>query len=142
MKRSAFPLNHPTLGFVCQHCLRPFGPWHKPREPSAHAKREIVRNEERARKCPRRGPVQLNKRLLFVAKRDLWICWLCGKPVDKDGPFRHRPSVDHVVPRRDGGTNSYANLKLAHQSCNEYRDGAKVKPFAPILSRSYMKPNP
>lgn len=43
-------------------------------------------------------------------------CWLCLEPVAKS-----ERSVDHVVPRRHGGSNARANLRLAHQSCNSAR---------------------
>jgi 5-methylcytosine-specific restriction endonuclease McrA len=43
-------------------------------------------------------------------------CWLCGLPVP-----REERSVDHVVKRRDGGSNRRENLRLAHLSCNSSR---------------------
>ena len=40
-------------------------------------------------------------------------CWLCGEFVEEKDR-----SVDHVVPRSQGGSNRRSNLKLAHRKCN------------------------
>lgn len=57
--------------------------------------------------------------------REETVCALCGEPVDKALSGRHRdgPTVDHVLPRAQGGTNSRANLRLAHLRCNSARPG-------------------
>ncbi len=55
--------------------------------------------------------------------RDEDICWLCGVVVDKrlPGTDPNGPTVDHVVPRENGGTNDLGNLRLAHLRCNSAR---------------------
>ncbi len=55
-----------------------------------------------------------------VFERDNWTCYLCDQPVDKSLSGRHQmgPTVDHVVPISLGGPHSYANVRLAHFSCN------------------------
>jgi len=54
-----------------------------------------------------------------VASRDGWICQLCGQPVSR---IRDRsplsPTLDHVKPLAEGGTNATSNLRLAHNACN------------------------
>ncbi len=37
-------------------------------------------------------------------------------------------SIDHIVPRRDGGSNRSNNLRLAHISCNVGRNTGRVTP--------------
>lgn len=73
------------------------------------------------------------KRLLSVAKRDHWICWLCGEAVDNllKAPHPMSASVDHVIPRADGGRNATFNLRLAHATCNVLR-GRAPYPFPTI----------
>jgi 5-methylcytosine-specific restriction endonuclease McrA len=47
-------------------------------------------------------------------------CWLCGQAIEA-GQAWH---VDHVVPRKAGGSDDVRNLRPAHASCNLKR-GAK-----------------
>jgi 5-methylcytosine-specific restriction endonuclease McrA len=66
-----------------------------------------------------------------VLRRDLGICWLCGKPGAN--------SVDHVIPRIDGGTHHDSNLRAAHIVCNARkgrRDGL------PERSQRWKEPSP
>jgi HNH endonuclease len=53
----------------------------------------------------------------IVAERDGGICYLWGEPVTaKSG--RWGATLDHVRPASRGGERSYANVRLAHRSCN------------------------
>ena len=55
-----------------------------------------------------------------LVKRDGAKCAICGKRVAIDKPWPHRlsPSIDHVIPVSDGGSDAVANLRLTHLSCN------------------------
>lgn len=61
--------------------------------------------------------------LAFIVARDGTKCGICGKKVDMRLPGGHLkgPSIDHIIPRGDGGTNARANLRLAHMICNSIR---------------------
>lgn len=50
------------------------------------------------------------------------ICHLCGKPITKQEDF----SLDHLVPKSQGGMTTPSNLKPAHKKCNMERG---VKPL-------------
>lgn len=59
--------------------------------------------------------------------RDRGVCWICGQMCDygdyerKNGHFiagNRYPSIDHIIPRCEGGEHSWANIKLAHRICN------------------------
>lgn len=70
-----------------------------------------------------------NKIKLKIAKRDKWICWLCGEPVREEIVWRNKndsPSLDHVIAQCDGGSNAQSNLKLAHRKCNNERNHSKL----------------
>lgn len=56
------------------------------------------------------------------------ICHICGKDVDKSlkYPDRFSPTVDHIIPVVDGGTNEITNLMLAHYSCNSARQNKNI----------------
>ena len=52
-------------------------------------------------------------------------CWICGLPIPMDAApdTPERFSIDHVVPKRDGGAIlGFENLKPAHRLCNSMRD--------------------
>ena len=52
-------------------------------------------------------------------------CWICGLPIPMDAApdTPERFSIDHVVPKEDGGAIlGFENLKPAHRLCNSMRD--------------------
>ena len=57
----------------------------------------------------------------YIGNRDKWRCSICNSKVtSKKYNFRDRwsPTIDHVTPVAQGGTDELANLKLAHMICN------------------------
>ena len=65
--------------------------------------------------------------LAKLYERDSGVCYLCGGVCNwndhakKDGAFiagDTYPSVDHVKPLALGGSDTWANIKLAHFRCN------------------------
>ena len=69
-----------------------------------------------------------------VFERDKGRCQICGGVCDWDdhrftnGRFvcgKTYPTIDHIVPLDKGGTHSWDNVQLAHQSCNSAK-GAKL----------------
>jgi hypothetical protein len=67
-----------------------------------------------------------------IYSRDKWECQLCHKPVKRELTWPHKQcaSLDHILPLSRGGTNTVANLQLAHYSCNSRR-GDKLLIGAP-----------
>lgn len=54
-----------------------------------------------------------------VGQRDGWICGICGEKVaNTDGFSPDAPTVDHIIPIIDGGTDTWDNVQLAHVRCN------------------------
>lgn len=65
----------------------------------------------------------LQRRLI---ERDGMLCCWCGcEMVLPDGRTYppNQMTLEHVVPRSDGGTNNISNLKLACRRCNNSRQG-------------------
>jgi len=61
------------------------------------------------------------------------VCWLCGKPIDMLAP-RRSPlglSIDHVIPRSKGGSDSIDNLRPSHFRCNVSRQDKPASEFRP-----------
>ncbi len=65
------------------------------------------------------------------ARRDGWLCHLCGRKT-RDGydTPREWSSLDHLVPRSEGGSDYPSNIKTAHISCNKARRVRPVAEFA------------
>jgi 5-methylcytosine-specific restriction endonuclease McrA len=59
---------------------------------------------------------------------DGWMCRLCGGEVDRTRPSADpmAPTLDHVIPRAQGGPHTRANTQLAHRVCNQ-RKGARAR---------------
>ena len=60
----------------------------------------------------------------ILRKRDGDHCYICGKEMDFEpvsGGVKRGASVDHIQPRQFGGSNDYANLRLACRACNGFR---------------------
>lgn len=115
----------PTDGRMCRECESVYFtracPWCFRRK--AHTKHPEAAQKKLA---------ALTKRLRKLVERDGWDCWLCEWPVNPFTLEEHRASADHVIPKAQGGSNDLENLRLAHASCNEYRGGSKIHPFAPF----------
>ena len=66
------------------------------------------------RRCP---PIQIRKRVKFtkktLLKRDNYTCQYCGKEDKSD------ITIDHILPRSQGGKNTYLNCVAACYPCNQ-----------------------
>jgi len=49
-------------------------------------------------------------------------CWRCNQPVRFEGPPNcgRAATIEHVLPRSQGGTNALDNLRLCHVGCNRH----------------------
>lgn len=58
-----------------------------------------------------------------VYERDSWVCQICGEPTSRtyDHSDPKSPTLDHIIPRSKGGSDSIDNLRLAHALCNSLR---------------------
>lgn len=69
---------------------------------------------------------------LAVWERDNWTCFYCGDPVtvsESNPPSKKSATVDHVVPRSQGGRNAQVNLVTACYECNHAKRDSS--PFHP-----------
>jgi len=66
-----------------------------------------------------------------LAQRDGADCGICGKPVDLSftpgTPKADRPSIDHIIPRSQCGSDDLSNLALAHMRCNSRRKAMPIE---------------
>lgn len=84
------------------------------------AERERKKRGKRARRARKRGVAHEPYTLAEIATRDRFRCGLCGKRVAMKQAVPHpkAPTIDHIVPIADGGTDVRANVQLAHFECN------------------------
>jgi 5-methylcytosine-specific restriction endonuclease McrA len=93
------------------------------------AERERYRSKCRRRRVLQRASTEPYT-LAEIAARDRYRCGLCRKKVDMrliDGRLPMAPTVDHVIPISEGGTDTKANVQLAHRICN-LRKGKRGTP--------------
>jgi len=92
---------------------------------------------ERMIKRPR-PKVKLNKQEIF--RRDHYTCQYCGNS-------NADLTLDHVIPRRLGGSHTWENLATACRECNHKKGGRMAKftgmklrkrPVAPSASAQYI----
>lgn len=81
---------------------------------------EEVRNARHRRRALK---AKVLSELIDVKKvftRDGWICQHCKNKVSKKlkWPDIMSASLDHIVPLSKGGSHIYANVQLAHLTCN------------------------
>ncbi len=80
-----------------------------------------------------RPRVALSKR--EVLRRDDFTCQYCGQKTK----FL---TIDHVIPRRQGGGHSWQNLVAACPSCNRRKGGKRPEEAKMLLRRLPVEPNP
>lgn len=76
--------------------------------------------------------VELTRHNVF--KRDGYQCVYCGT---RKGPF----TIDHVVPRTSGGTDSWENLVCACVNCNNKKGSKTLDRANMLLLRTPKKPS-
>jgi|688.fasta_scaffold42241_3 5-methylcytosine-specific restriction endonuclease McrA len=77
--------------------------------------------------------VAFNRRNIF--KRDRHTCQYCGRR-----PFADELTIDHIVPRSQGGTSSWTNCVLACMNCNHRKADRSVEQAGLKLRRSPIQP--
>ena len=90
--------------------------------------RQYLLIEPRPRPVIARG-IDQKKRTRILA-RNGYTCQVCGGGGGEPHPFdsgrRVRLQIDHFVPKKDGGTDDDANLRVLCSVCNESRSNLEV----------------
>lgn len=80
-----------------------------------------------------RPRVALSKR--EILRRDDYTCQYCGRKM-------RTLTLDHVVPRRQGGSHTWDNLVAACSNCNRQKGGRLPSEANMALSRLPFEPSP
>lgn len=87
----------------------------KPRPPPKTRDQELAdrRRWENDRRAKKKAAWIESVDPIVVYERDCGICHICGEGIGEE-----RWEIDHKIPLSRGGPHSYANVGLAHASCN------------------------
>lgn len=84
------------------------------------ANREKIRAQQKANRKPHAHRINnLDYRRMLISllrHRDQETCGICGEYVEVGDE-----SVDHILPRSNGGSHEHTNIRLAHRRCNHTR---------------------
>lgn len=80
-----------------------------------------------------RPRIALSKR--EILRRDNYTCQYCGRKM-------RTLTLDHVVPRRQGGPHTWENLVAACSSCNRQKGGKQPDEANMTLKRPPFEPKP
>ncbi len=81
-----------------------------------------------------KATVKFNRKNIFA--RDKSRCQYCGKKVPTS-----ELSLDHVIPRTQGGTSSWKNIVCACTNCNKHKGGRRPEEAGMKLICKPVKPN-
>jgi 5-methylcytosine-specific restriction endonuclease McrA len=76
------------------------------------------------------GSVRRRKQFQKLHERHGDNCHWCGKPMDfetRDEPLS--ATIEHLIPKSEGGPNAQTNLRLAHKLCNNERNRMMSHPL-------------
>lgn len=80
------------------------------------------------------------KRRIAIYTRDGWRCVWCLASVALEPTFsQSKATLDHVLPRSEGGSNLSSNLVTSCLSCNSRRQDKTPEAFAYELSRGSIE---
>jgi hypothetical protein len=114
----------PAGGYLCTACNTVRPPFTPPPQPKPFVVYSVL--------------TRSRNRIHEVAERDGWDCHLCREPIDPDlhavseHAVQHpmEATLDHVIPRSEGGTRNIENLRLAHRCCNMQRGADPIEESA------------
>ena len=73
-----------------------------------------------------------------VIDRDGLTCQYCGRELVVNAPWPWYPTLDHVIPKAQGGETVYENLVVSCQPCNQKkRDRTPLEAGMRLLCELY-----
>jgi 5-methylcytosine-specific restriction endonuclease McrA len=96
---------------------------------------QFARHQKPNRPQPSKLPppsIQNGDVLQAYVRRDGNLCQLCKHECAREHDQRKLwPSLDHITPRSEGGSDYPSNIQLSHTSCNKGRRDRPVESFTP-----------
>ena len=112
---------------ICTWCEQPFTTEHA-------TKKYCTTKCSNASNLATRGydPREYRRHANLVYQRDNYTCHLCDKPTLKEWDENNRdesPSLDHIIPKSQGGPDTPDNLACCHWRCNVLRSVTDVDTY-------------
>lgn len=77
-----------------------------------------------------------NTKRIKVARRYGWACWWCNQQLRREFGWQNSATIEHLVPRSQGGPGEMWNLAAACHRCNLARGTMGMEEFA-MVARHY-----
>lgn len=120
--------SRPRVGRRCQSCATQIAQGNKcdACRPNRSQRR---RADKRRRRALKLGVATERYTLADIAVRDRRTCQLCRKRVamTRSVPHPKAPTIDHVVPLAEGGSDLRSNVQLAHFLCNSRKSNRGIQ---------------
>lgn len=85
-------------------------------------RRAAIRRQYRIASRPHDGPLTgLTWQDIASRNGGNLKCWICGDVCDPEDKGDKHPSIDHIIPLSNGGTDTYDNVRIACLGCNRDR---------------------
>jgi hypothetical protein len=91
---------------------------------------ELQLEEQLAKAPARKKPSKRTCRRVRVAERYGWRCWWCSQRIRERMGWQNSATIEHLVPRSQGGSNEIWNLVAACHRCNLARGTEDSDGFA------------
>lgn len=91
---------------------------------------DIAREAQRRYLAREAGSDLVPYREVDIYERDNWTCYVCQKPIAKDGFGADMPTLDHLIPIAVGGADAPWNVAVAHMGCNSRKGRRTPDQFA------------
>jgi 5-methylcytosine-specific restriction endonuclease McrA len=104
---------------TCGHCASPF--MGRSDKPARFCSPACARDAQGRRDTPRFRITPAKRSAIY--ERDNGKCMICLEPTDANAHPQSDwyPTLDHVTPQSQGGTDDPDNLRTAHRWCNSVR---------------------
>lgn len=80
--------------------------------------------------------ISSNNKRIKVARRYGWSCWWCNQKLRKEYGWQDSATIEHLVPRSQGGPGEMWNLAASCYRCNLARGTMNMDEFA-VIARNY-----
>lgn len=76
---------------------------------------------------------------LEILNRDNWTCQACGNDlIEGHAKTEHQPTVDHIIPRVNGGRDEHSNCIAMCAKCNGLKSDNTLPPRIDWINTDWL----